>query len=404
MRSSLAKQVLAHREAARLLLKASLPYGRKARVAGMAGFSPSYLSRLLSEKPYRDRREPLSLRRAEKIADALHFSPTWRQQLVEHAELSHISMLRPQERERQPVGAEFPEHMNLLLQLHGEWDRTIVPEAFAKLSGRIDSQTNLVLMKPGPYLLEAAQVHLVLHHVCGAMDRHADAIFHARRAQQLAAQAGNAHSRLLGKTSDDILANAIVARAVSYHSLGLNREALAALKRLQRDGRLRTTRWSGIACVHRLEYGPLAERVSLREISELSERADEWLASHSGIERLSGLSVAVAKIRAYVAYYDRARPLTRRCLARADRELEDFLRSLGGFEEPSELAAVLALARRVPLLRALKLLKVYASLLDARGDRQHAVGVWAMAWAMACRGRVAHQVRLLGAGHVWPMA
>src|SRR5437763_16367912 len=92
--NEIATEAAAHRAAVAALLHRHLPYGRLAHVAREVGVSREYLARILSDTPYgygSGRLETLKPARAAQLADALGLDATERAQLLEHAEIRHIS-------------------------------------------------------------------------------------------------------------------------------------------------------------------------------------------------------------------------------------------------------------------------------------------------------------------------
>lgn len=398
-----ATEAAAHRAALVALLRSYLPYGRRELAARAVGVSPAYLSRLLSDRSYSEwgkskhrldsRLEPLERKRAARLADWLGLDGGSRDQLLEHADLSHESHVRASTAikaalSRRELDVILPD----LLKLHTAAGGELNPSLASNLSTTAYCMAKQLMksLPPRDYPLEFAQVCLVLNDLEAVLDRNVDGIYHARLAQHWATVGGTKESSLLGKDADHLWGNALFAEAVSSHNLGLDGAArLLSFKVFTK----RINTWSCEAALNLLKYPAFAQRTSLRKVDELSDQYLEAVEkSGSRINQATTrLSFLEAKLRAYLG----CKP-TKASLKKADTELEQCLSATAPGE--SEESCVLALISQLGVLRSVIFLNTYSQLLKARGDFFRAEKIRAEAESRAIRAGLAHQFAWIRAG------
>lgn len=397
-------EAASHRAAVVTLLRSHLPYRRRGHVAGEVGVYPSYLSRVLSERGYSEwgisrhrserRSEPLGRTLAARLADYLGLDVRSRDQLLEHASLSHESHIKASiamegALSQLELDAILPELLKLHAAANHESNPALASTLFTRSYGLAKQFVKRV--PPRAYPLEFAQVCLVLNDLEAVLDRNVDGIYHARLAQHWAKAAGVKESNLLGKDADDLWGNALVAEAVSTHNLGLNKEAHVLSEKAFTE---RINTWSGEAALHLLRYTAFAQRTSLQAVDRLSDQYFEAVEKFgSGTDSsTSRLALSEAKLRAYLACQPRAKA----SLKKADRELEQCLSETAS--HASEECRVFKYISQTGALRSVIFLNTYGQLLKARGDAIRAEKIRAETESRAKRAGLTHQLVRIRAG------
>jgi hypothetical protein len=272
----IATEAAAHRAAVAALLQRHLPYGRLEHVAREVGKSREYLARILSDKPYgygSGRLEPLRSALAAQLADALGLDANERDQLLEHAELSHTSQTKAHNAMQEALAHhELDVLLPALLTLHASANRASNPAAASHLytSAYTMAKHLMESLPRHDYPLECAQVCLVLNDLEAVLNRNVEGIYHARLATDWAIGGGTKESQLLGKDTDDLWGNALVAEAVSLHNLGLDGKARVILSRSVFTER--SNPWAGEAALNLLKYIAFAQKTSLKHVDKLADR------------------------------------------------------------------------------------------------------------------------------------
>jgi transcriptional regulator with XRE-family HTH domain len=220
----LAREAQRHREVYIAVLQGALRTpGDKRRLAAQVGITPQYLSYLLD--PHDRTPSPVV---AEKIAQALPIDPEQRRALMEH-------MLLASERRMQLrkvccsdlPGRPVDEYLEELRQAHHEAGYTRDPKQ-AKDQYRAVSEASRELLKqlnPAAYPLDVVEVCFLLHDVESVLNRHSDALYHAKLARDTLDNLDEADYDRDREGFDRYQINAIRAEAVAYHNLKLAHQA-----------------------------------------------------------------------------------------------------------------------------------------------------------------------------------
>jgi hypothetical protein len=393
----IATEAAAHRAAVAALLQRHLPYGRLEHIAREVGKSREYLARILSDKPYgygSGRLEPLRPALAAQLADALGFNASERDQLLEHAELSHTSQTQARNALQEALTHhELDVLLAALLTLHASANRASNPAVASHLytSAYAMAKHLMESLPRHDYPLEFAQVCLVLNDLEAVLNRNVEGIYHARLATDWVVGSGMKASQLLGKDADDLWGNALVAEAVSFHNLGLDGKARVILSRSVFTER--SNPWAGEAALNLLKYIAFAQRTSLRQVDKLADHFQETLVQVGSKTdpATTRLAFAEAKLRAYLACAS-----TKAKLKKAEAELEQCLAETA--PTASEENRVLYYISQTGALRAVIFLNTYGQLLQARGDAKHAEKMRAEAESRAKRAGLAHQLARMRRG------
>jgi hypothetical protein len=338
--------------------------------------------------------EPLPQELAARLADWLGLDARARDQLLEHADLSHESHVKACVAKTAALSHRAPDViLPELLQLHAAANRESNPALASTLfTGAYHMARQLIeSLPPRNYPLEFAQVCLVLNDLEAVLDRNLDGIYHARLAEHWAKAAGTKGSTLLGKDADDLWGNALVAEAVSTHNLGLDQEAHFLSEKAFVE---KINTWSGEAALHRLKYIAFAQRTSLWQVDKLSDQYLEAVEKFgAGTDQsTSRLTLSEAKLRAYLA----CRPRAKASVKKADTELEQCLSETAAGD--SEESRVFAFTSQLGAPRAVIFLNTYCQLLKARGEFVRAEKVRIEAESRANRAGLVHQLAWMRAG------
>jgi len=395
----IATEAAAHRAAVAVLLHRHLPYGRLEHVAREVGISREYLARILSDKPYgygSGRLEPLRSALAAQLAAALGLDANERDQLLEHAELSHTSQTKAHNAMHEALAHhELDGLVPALLTLHASANHASNPAVAAHLytSAYTMAKQLMASLPRRDYPLECAQVCLVLNDLEAVLNRNVEGIYHARLATDWAIGSGTKESTLLGKDADELWGNALVAEAVSLHNLGLDGKARVILSRSVFTER--GNPWAGEAALNLLKYIAFAQKTSLRHVDKLADHYQETLVKLGSKTdpATTRLAFAEAKLRAYLACAS-----AKAKLKKAEAELEQCLADT--IPNASEESRVLQYISQTGALRAVIFLNTYGQLLQARGDTKHAEKIQAEAESRAQRAGLAHQLARISAGSI----
>jgi hypothetical protein len=393
----IATEAAAHRAAVAALLQRHLPYGRLEHVAREVGKSREYLARILSDKPYgygSGRLEPLRSALAAQLADALGLDANERDQLLEHAELSHTSQTKAHNAMQEALAHhELDVLLPALLTLHASANHASNPAVASDLYTSAYTMTKQLMasLPRHDYPLEFAQVCLVLNDLEAVLNRNVEGIYHARLATDWAIGGGTQESTLLGKDADDLWGNALVAEAVSLHNLGLDGKARVILSLPVFTKR--SNPWAGEAALHLLKCIAFAQKTSLRQVDKLVDHHQETLVQLGSKTdpATTRLAFAEAKLRAYLACAS-----TKTSLKKAEAELEQCLAETA--PSASEASRVFAFIRQTGALRSVIFLNTYGQLLQARGDSKQAEKIQREAESRAKRAGLAHQLARMRTG------
>jgi hypothetical protein len=359
--------------------------------------SREYLARILSDTPYgygNGRLEPLQPALAARLADALGLDANERDQLLEHATLSHISRAKTDTAMQEALRHhELDVLVSELCTLHAAANHASNPAIASDLytSAYTMARQLMASLPRRDYPLEFAQVCLVLNDLEAVLNRNSDGTYHARLATDWTAGNGAKASQLLGKDADELWGNARVAEAVSLHNLGLDGKACAILSLPVFTKR--SNPWAGEAALHLLKYIAFAQRTSLRQVEKLADHYQETvvLLGSRTDPATTRLAFSEAKLRAYLAC-----ATTKASVKKAEAELEQCLAETA--PNASEERRVLQYISQTGALRAVIFLNTYGQLLQARGDAHQAEKMRAQAESRAKRAGLAHQLARMRTG------
>ena len=393
----IAAEAAAHRAAVVALLGSHLPVGERGPAARAVGVGPAYLSRVLSEQTYsvgalrKPRLEPLRPGLASELAKWLRLDTRSRDQLLDHARLSHESHIKAclaiKSMSPEP-DVSLPELLNVYAAANQEPD-PILSSVLRAMSHRFAEQL-FKCLPPRVYPLEFAQVCLVLNDLEAVLNNNVDGIYYARLAQNwMALLPGTKESQLLVKDAHVLLANALIAEAVSTHNLGLDKKAHILSRRIL--ARRMNNIWSGEAALNMRKCTSIAGRTSASQVDALVDQYLEVVCKvgSSMDAETSSFAFFEAKLRAYISCSP-----TKRSVKKAAIELERCLSQIefDGSEEERVLAFVNKLNTPGRHLRSVIFLNTYSRFLEMRGDHLRAERVRGEAESRAERAGLAHQL------------